>query len=183
MNEKRTIKKSLVLSKEVIRLYTYESISQFKTPVRPLISRLTPIPVSFVCLFFVADLYIQTWLFTYLHTAKMTLSFTSPLTQTHKQTDHTTAQSNSVFGPAGISKSPGVISLTCLTSEDLSQRTFHESKITVSVFQLRFMFVSLNILLWTSPVPFSLKDKKIIPCLRNLHRAIHRELSSSRSIQ
>lgn len=147
MNEKRTIKKSLVLSKEVIRLYTYESISQFKTPVRPLISRLTPIPVSFVCLFL--------WLIsTHKHGCshicirqKMTLSFTSPLTQKHKQTDHTTAQSNSVFGPAGISKSPGDISLTCLTSEDLSQRTFHESKNTVSVFQLRFMFVSLNILL------------------------------------
>lgn len=51
MNKKRTIKKSLVLSKEVIRLNTYESIIQFKTPVRPLISRLTPIPVSFVCIF------------------------------------------------------------------------------------------------------------------------------------
>lgn len=116
MNEKRTIKKSLVLSKEVIRLYTCESIIQ--TPVRPLISRLTPIPVCFVCLFL--------WLIsTYKHGCshiciqqKNTLSFTSPLTQTHKQTDHTTAQSNSVFGPAGISKSPGDISLTCVTSED-----------------------------------------------------------------
>lgn len=77
----------------------------------------------------------------------MTLSFTPPLTQTHKQADHTTAQSNSVFGPAGISKSPGDISLTCLTSEDLSQRNFHKSKNTVSVIQLRFMVVSLNILL------------------------------------
>lgn len=112
MNEKRTIKKSLVLSKEVIRLNTYESIIQFKSPVRPLISRLTPIPVSFVCLFCGWSLHTNMVAHIFAYGKKMTLSFISPLTQTHKQTDHTTAQSNSVFGPAGISKSPGNISLT-----------------------------------------------------------------------
>lgn len=149
------------MSKEVIRLYTCESIIQFRTPVRPLISRLTPILVCFLFLFFVADLYIHTWFFTYLHTAKKLPSHSHLLSRKHKQTDHTTAQSNSVFGPAGIFISPGDISLTWLTSEDLSERTFRKSKISVSVFHLRSMSVSLNILLWRNPVPFSLIDKKI----------------------